>query len=102
MSYIPVRTPRDVGLLLREACKRLKLGQAELAERLGVSRKWVVEAERGNAGAALGTVLRAIDLVGAKLGALASDAEVPRTKNASRAPDVDIDAIIARARKPRR
>jgi HTH-type transcriptional regulator / antitoxin HipB len=102
MSYILVRTPRDIGLLLREARRRAKLDQAELAERLGVSRKWVVEAERGNPGAALGTVLRALDIVDAKLGAIASDAPSPRAKTAHPEHVVDIDAIIDGARKRRR
>jgi HTH-type transcriptional regulator / antitoxin HipB len=102
MSYILLRTPRDIGLLIRDARKRAKLDQAELAVRLGVSRKWVVEAERGNAGAAIGTVLRALDVLGAKVGAIASDADTPRRKPAAREPEVDIDAIIDAARKRRR
>ena len=102
MSYIPIRTPRDIGLLLRDARKRAKLDQAELAARLGVSRKWVVDTERGNPGAALGTILRAFDILGTKLGAVTSEADATSTKTKAQVPEVDIDAIVAGARKPRR
>ena len=102
MSYILLRTPRDIGLLIRDARKRAKLDQAELAERLGASRKWVVAAERGNPGAALGTILRALEVLGTKVGAVTSETGARNVKAMSTMADVDIDAIIAGARKPRR
>jgi HTH-type transcriptional regulator / antitoxin HipB len=98
MGYVLLRTPRDVGLLLREGRKRAKLHQADLAKKLGVSRKWVVEAERGNSGAALGTVLRALELVGVRLGSVISDDAAPRP-GLVHPPDIDIDAVVASTRK---
>jgi HTH-type transcriptional regulator/antitoxin HipB len=50
----------------------LGLSQAELAERVGMTRQWVIGLEKGAPGAALGTVLRTL----AELG-LALDISVP-------------------------
>jgi HTH-type transcriptional regulator / antitoxin HipB len=99
MGYISLRTPRDIGLVLREARKRAKMNQADLAERLGVSRKWVVEAERGNSGAALGTVLRALEVVGVRLGSVTSDDASARPPHPAYPPEIDIDAVVAATRK---
>ncbi|HEU0288199.1 MAG TPA: helix-turn-helix domain-containing protein, partial [Nocardioidaceae bacterium] len=41
--------------------RELGLSQAQLAERIGVSRKWVSEFERGKATAELGLVLRLLE-----------------------------------------
>ena len=38
-----VRTPADLGAVVREQRKQLKLDQAALAKRIGVSRQWVIE-----------------------------------------------------------
>jgi putative transcriptional regulator len=59
-----VRTIWEVGLLIRD--RRLELGwsQAQLADRLGVTRQWVMSLEQGNAGAALGQVLQAMLVLG--------------------------------------
>jgi len=103
MSYIPLRTAREVGVLLRDARKRANLDQATLAERLGVSRKWVVDAERGNPGASLGTVLRALDIVGVHLAFATNDESSKRTSRSR--PDataIDIDEIVNASRRRRR
>lgn len=102
MGYISVRTARDVGLLLRDARKRAKLDQATLAERLGVSRKWIIDTERGNEGAALGTILRALDMVGVRLASAVDAAGELPGKAKAESPVVDIDAIVDAARKRRR
>ncbi len=44
-----VRSPADVGRLLKERCTKSGLSQQELAERIGVSRQWVMKVERGHA-----------------------------------------------------
>ena len=51
-----IRTPADLGAVIRDHRKRLGLGQAELAEKIGVSRQWVVGIERGHSRAELGLV----------------------------------------------
>lgn len=38
-----IRTPVDLGALIRERRKALRLDQKTLAEKVGVSRQWIVE-----------------------------------------------------------
>ena len=42
-----VRTPVDLGAVIRDRRKQLKLDQATFAKRVGASRQWVIEIERG-------------------------------------------------------
>ena len=53
-----IRTPTDLGALLRERRREMGLSQAALAARVGASRQWVVDLERGKTTVALGLVLR--------------------------------------------
>jgi y4mF family transcriptional regulator len=87
------RTPADLGAVVRARRKQLKLNQAAFAERVGVSRQWVIELEHGHARAELGLVLRALDALDIRL-----DATVDQTGH--QRPGVpDIDAIVARAKR---
>ncbi|MGH7013404.1 MAG: helix-turn-helix domain-containing protein [Stellaceae bacterium] len=88
-----IRTPADLGAIIRERRKALKLGQAELASRVGTSRQWVVGIEQGRARAELGLVLRALDALGIRL-----DSGFV-TKSCKGVPD--LDAIVAAARQDR-
>jgi len=88
-----VRTPADLGAIIRERRRELGLGQAELAERIGVSRQWIIGVERGHARAELGLVLRALDTLAIRLNAAAE------ASPAQPSTSPDIDAIIASARK---
>jgi y4mF family transcriptional regulator len=88
-----IRTPADLGAVIRDRRKQLGLGQAELAERIGVSRQWVVGIERGRARAELGLVLRTMDTLGVRLETRDGDTG-PKSR-----PGPDIDAIVASARK---
>ncbi len=58
MIQLPLRTPADVGALIRDRRRVLKLDQADLARMIGVSRLWVNQVEKGKPGASLGLVLR--------------------------------------------
>ena len=90
-----IRTPADLGAIIRDRRKRLGLAQAELAEKIGASRQWVVGIERGHGRAELGLVLRTLDTLGIRLETRDKDA-------ASKSPSgPDIDAIVAAARKSR-
>jgi HTH-type transcriptional regulator / antitoxin HipB len=59
MVQIALRTPADVGALIKDRRRALGIDQAELAERIGLGRLWVNQVERGKPGASLGLVLRA-------------------------------------------
>jgi len=88
-----VRTPADLGAVIRDRRKQLELGQATFAGRIGVSRQWIIEIERGHPRAELGLVLRALDALDIRL-----DANIDQTKR-RRSGAVDIDAIVAKAKK---
>jgi y4mF family transcriptional regulator len=88
-----VRTPADLGAVIRDRRKQLKLDQAGFAKQIGVSRQWVIEIERGHARAELGLVLRAADALNLRL-----DASIEET-NRRRPSTVDIDAIVAKAKR---
>jgi y4mF family transcriptional regulator len=88
-----VRTPADLGAFIRERRKQLKLDQAAFAKRIGVSRQWVIEIEQGHMRAELGLVLRAINALNIHL-----DASIEQTNRHSLGV-IDIDAIVARAKK---
>jgi HTH-type transcriptional regulator / antitoxin HipB len=90
-----IRTPADLGAVVRDRRKRLGLGQATLAEKIGVSRQWVVGIERGHSRAELGLVMRTLDALGIRLETRDRDA-TPRLPSGP-----DIDAIVAAARKGR-
>lgn len=87
-----VRTPADLGAVIRDRRKQLKLDQAVFAKRIGVSRYWVIQVEQGHARAELGLVLRALDALNIQL-----DANIEQAKRAHGT--VDIDAIVAKAKK---
>ena len=87
-----VRTPTDLGAVIRDRRKQLKLDQATFAKRIGVSRYWVILIERGHPRAELALVLRALDALDIKL-----NATVDQLKR--RAGAVDIDAIVSKAKK---
>lgn len=94
---IILRTPADIGALLRDRRKALGLDQADLADRIGVGRLWVNQVERGKPGASVGLVLRALAAVGVELTA-ASDVH---TSQSNRTPidAPDINAIIEASRR---
>lgn len=91
-----IRTPADLGAIIRERRKQLRLDQAKLAKRIGVSRQWLVGVEGGHPRAALGLVLRALDTLGIRL---TTGTERPEQKGTT---GPDIDAIVAAARKGNR
>ena len=68
-ATVVIRTPREVGLLIRERRKEVGFTQAELAERVGSSREWVRLAESGKPRLDLGLALRALAALGITLDA---------------------------------
>jgi HTH-type transcriptional regulator/antitoxin HipB len=59
-----IRTPREIGLLVRDRRRNIELTQAELAERVGASREWVRHLEAGKPGLEIGLTLRALGALG--------------------------------------
>jgi HTH-type transcriptional regulator/antitoxin HipB len=60
----PVRTPRELGLVIRQAREDRAWTQAELADRSGVSRQWLSELEGGKRTVELGRALSVVDALG--------------------------------------
>lgn len=99
----PVLSPqtREALRILADSIRaaRIRRGwtEAELAERLGVSRPTVVNLEAGQPGVALGTVLEAAALVGVPL--FTDDAERRSVYGALKTTEL---ALLPKAARPRR
>ena len=64
------RSPAALGAIIRDRRRRLGLEQKALAEKVGVSRQWIINIEKGKPRAALGLVLRTINALGIQLDAM--------------------------------
>jgi HTH-type transcriptional regulator/antitoxin HipB len=98
-----LRTPIDIGFAIRDRRRRLGLDQAELAKRVGASRKWVVEVEKGKPRAEIGLLLRTLDALGLRL-SINDDgaATAGKTIGGAAVPAVDLDRLLDSARDKRK
>ena len=89
-----IRTPSDLGALIRERRIRLGLDQLSLAKKAGTSRKWLIEVESGKPRAEIGLILRTLKALGVALAVSDTAADVPpkRTKATNEA--INIDDVI--------
>lgn len=85
-DIVIVRTARDLGAAVRDARLRQGWTQADLADRINVSRQWVSSLERGKTTAELGTALRAVTA----LGLVANLVDSP-----PRGTGIDLDRLLA-------
>jgi y4mF family transcriptional regulator len=87
---VTIRSIRDLAAAVRGRRKDLGMNQAQLAERAGVSRKWIYEFEAGKATAEFGLLLSVLDELGLTLEL------TPRSEtNQSGSGDtVDLDALL--------
>ena len=72
-----IRTPAELGALIRDHRKRLRLHQKSLAEKVDVSRQWIVDVEKGKPGAPIGLVLRTLNALGIAFDATTEGSEKP-------------------------
>jgi len=86
-----IRTPLDLGLVIRDRRRKLGLSQADLAHKAGVGRQWLVAVEHGKARAALGLVLRTLATLD-----LSISVDPAGQPNVDDLPD--IDAVVAAAK----
>jgi y4mF family transcriptional regulator len=93
-----IRTAADIGAIIRDRRHKLRLDQITLAKRVGVSRQWIVDIEKGKPRAGIELVLRT--LAALDLSVTVSGQKTPRRTDA--VPVVDLDAIIATARRTKR
>lgn len=94
-----VRTDSDLGTVIRDRRKQLGLDQGTLASRVGVSRQWIVEVEKGKPRAEVGLILRVLRVLDMELNARVAGTWSPETVSPSGI--IDIDAVIDRAREDR-
>jgi len=113
-----IRTPRDLGLAIRERRRVLGLDQRGLAERIGVSRQWIVAVEKGKPRAEVGLLLRTLNALQIELFALGEGERAPAGTGSGRRTGrhgagftdgsgngdalVDIDQVIEKARGKKR
>jgi HTH-type transcriptional regulator/antitoxin HipB len=91
-----LRTPLDLGSIIRDRRRSLGLDQEELAGRVGVSRKWIIDVEKGKPRAEIGLILRTFEGLGLRL---SLDPASSITSADLAAPPVaapDIDKILER------
>lgn len=95
---IPIRTAEDFGLVIRERRRKLGLDQLSLAKRVGVSRQWIIAIEKGKQRAEIGLLLRTLRALDLVLTVDDGEGSVAETPSAVSAADIDINAIIERAK----
>ena len=93
-----IRSPIALAAAIRDRRRSLGWDQSELARKIGAGRHWVVAAEKGNPGAQLGHILRALNAL--QLGVSLAPLTDPRED--ARSGDPRINAVVERARGPLR
>jgi HTH-type transcriptional regulator / antitoxin HipB len=99
MANIKLRTAIDIGALIRDRRRAFGIDQAELAQRVGVSRLWVNQVERGKSGASIALVLRALGELGVELTGLYDKSPQPTIMPEQEQTVPDINKIISDARR---
>jgi y4mF family transcriptional regulator len=82
------RSIRDLAAVVRGRRKDLGLSQAELADRAGVSRKWIYQFEAGKPTAELRLILRVLEALGLVLNVTYDE------QSARDQPSGNLDALI--------
>lgn len=107
---MPVHTVAELGAAIRHRRRQLNWDQQSLAERVGVSRQWIVEIEAGKPRAEIGLLLRTLRALDLQL-EISLEGR-PSRRESMALPvegrrrrldlDFDIDAVVERARGGRR
>ena len=97
-TIMQIRTPLDLGLVIRDRRRKLKLSQTDLARKAGVGRQWVVAIEHGKSRAELGLVLRTLSALDLPLTIDPGPRRLPSSDDVDA---VDIDAIVNAAKEDR-
>lgn len=95
-----IRSPEELGLLVRQERKDQHLSQEALAQRIGASRQWVRMLEQGKPRLELGLTLRALTALGLTID-IQPWTQIPLKSTSIMVRPIDIDHIIERARRPR-
>ena len=93
-----IRTAADIGAIIRDRRRKMRLDQGALAKRVGVGRQWIVDIEKGKPRAGIELVLRTLTALGLSV----TLSEKGAARSAEPAPAVDLDRIIDAARRTKR
>lgn len=88
-----IRRPSELGAVIMAVRRTQGLSQAQLAERLGVSRVWLGQVERGKSSPRLDLILRVLNELQITLAAYASDDVMPDRLPVDAWSPIDIDDI---------
>jgi HTH-type transcriptional regulator/antitoxin HipB len=95
-----IKSPTDIGAVIKEQRIKLGLDQDALAKKAGTSRKWLIEVEKGKPGAELELVLRTLRTLGITLHTTERSSRRSEARAGS-SPSVDLDAVLnSLKRKP--
>ena len=92
-----LRTPADLGSAIRARRRELHLDQDDLAKQVGVSRKWIIDVEKGKPRAEIGLILRTLGVLGIQLSVGGNETAAEEGARPI-IPAADIDGIIERTR----
>ncbi|MGP3958813.1 helix-turn-helix domain-containing protein [Nonomuraea sp. 3N208] len=91
-----MRTPMELGALVRERRRALGRTQQAVADEVGVSRQWIVRLEGGRNTLELGLVMRTLGVLGLTMEI--NDRAVPRRAMPPGHP-IDLDEVLAAVRR---
>jgi HTH-type transcriptional regulator/antitoxin HipB len=94
-----MRTLADLAAFIKARRTHLGLDQESLAKQAGVSRKWIIDVERGKSGAEIGLVLRTLRVLGVSLTIDDPPDEAKVKKTPGKPPVADINAIVDALKK---
>ena len=80
----PIQTPQDLGRMVRETRKRLKLTQPQLALAANVGVRFIVELEAGKTTLRLENILRVLQALGGVLSVEGMDCFISNTEQGAR------------------
>ncbi|MCX6836424.1 MAG: helix-turn-helix domain-containing protein [Verrucomicrobia bacterium] len=90
-----IKTAKEIGLLVRDQRKARGWTQDIFAQRLGVSRLWVLQLEQGKSTAQIGLVLRALNELDVPVQVDLSPKDQSKSYGG-----IDLDSIIREAATP--
>ena len=99
MAQITLRSPADVGALIRDRRQARHLDEADLARIVGVSRFGSARSSTANLRASLALVLRTLETLGVRLSADVLTGTAAARADSAPVIAPDIDAVVAAARR---
>ena len=103
MNPTMIKTPAQLGALIKARRTELNIDQVTLAEKARVSRNWLMEIEKGVPGASVGVVLRVLAVL--KVSLVSQPADTPERVslriNAADRP-VDINQVLEKLKNRNR